>query len=87
MKINDILDRQNGEAINITKNLSLRLSPLRDFNPKNWGCKNCPCNIHGNPNVPCNCCTCNICPNKINENKNKEKIKQRKKRNKRKRRK
>ena len=78
MKINDILDRQNGEAINITKNLSLRLSPLRDFNPKDWGCKNCPCNIHGNPNVPCNCCTCNICPNKINENKNKEKIKQRK---------
>ena len=78
MKINDILDRQNGEAINITKNLSLRLSPLRDFDPRDWGCKNCPCNIHGNPNVPCDCCTCNICPNKIHDNTNKDKIKQRK---------
>jgi len=79
MRINDILDRQNSGQINLTKNLSLRLCPLRDFDPKDWGCKNCPCNIHGNPNVPCNCCTCNICPNKSpNDNTNKEKIKQRK---------
>ena len=79
MKINGILDRQNSDQINITKNLSLRLAPLRDFDPKDWGCKNCPCNIHSNPNVPCDCCTCNICPNKyINDNIRKEKIKQRK---------
>ena len=78
MKINNILDRQNEEPINITKNLSLRLSPLRDFDPKDWGCKNCPCNIHGNPNVPCNCCTCNICPNRKLDETNKSPIKQRK---------
>ena len=82
MAINNILDRQNGEEINLTKNLSLRLCPIRDFDPKDWGCKNCPCNIHSNPNVPCDCCTCNICPNKPNGNNNginnKEKTKQRK---------
>ena len=64
LTINGILDRQNSDHINITKNLSLRLAPLRDFDPRDWGCKNCPCNIHANPNVPCDCCTCNICPNK-----------------------
>jgi Ca2+-binding EF-hand superfamily protein len=78
MKINDILDRQNSEPIKITNNLSLRLSPLRDFDPKDWGCKNCPCNIYGNPNVPCNCCTCNICPNRKIQDANKAPIKQRK---------
>ena len=79
MTINGILDRQNGEQINITKNLSLRLCPLRDFDPKDWGCKNCPCNIHSNPNVPCDCCTCNICPNRARNNENKKEIiKQRK---------
>ena len=80
MTINGILDRQNSDAINITKNLSLRLAPLRDFDPSNWGCKNCPCNIHANPNVPCDCCTCNICPNKdYNDiSLRKEKIKQKK---------
>ena len=80
MTMNGILDRQNSDAINITKNLSLRLAPLRDFEPSNWGCKNCPCNMHSNPNVPCNCCTCDICPNKYNydDEIRKEKIKQRK---------
>ena len=80
MTINGILDRQNSDEINITKNLSLRLAPLRDFDPSNWGCKNCPCNIHANPNVPCNCCTCNICPNRdiIDINRRKEIIKQKK---------
>ena len=80
MKINSILDRQNSEEINLTKNLALRLCPLRDFDPKDWGCKNCPCNIHSNPNVSCDCCTCNICPNKQpnNINNNKERIKQKK---------
>ena len=80
MTINGILDRQNSDAINITKNLSLRLAPLRDFEPSNWGCKNCPCNMHSNPNVPCNCCICDICPNKYNydDEIRKEKIKQRK---------
>ena len=36
--------------------------------------------MHSNPNVPCNCCTCDICPNKYNydEEIRKEKIKQRK---------
>ena len=62
MKISDILDRQNNEEINLTNNLSLRLSPIRDFDPKEWGCRNCPCNIHSNPNVPCDCCSCNVCP-------------------------
>ena len=80
MTLNGILDRQNSDEINITKNLSLRLAPLRDFDPSNWGCKNCPCNIHANPNVPCDCCACNICPNRDNYNDDirKEKIKQKK---------
>ena len=73
MTISGILDRQNTEAINLTDNLSLRLSPIRDFNPKEWGCRNCPCNIHSNPNVPCDCCTCNICPFKTNTNQEKQK--------------
>ena len=77
MKISNILDRQNDEQINLTNNLFLRRPPVRDFDPKEWGCKNCPCNIHGNPNVSCNCCSCNICPNKIKENNKNEKIKQR----------
>ena len=79
MTINGILNRQNSEKINITKNLALSLCPIRDFDPKDWGCKNCPCNIHSNPNVPCNCCSCNICPNKSHDdiNINKERIKQR----------
>ena len=62
MTINRIIDRQNSEEINLTDNLSLRLSPIRDFDPKEWGCRNCPCNIHSNPNVSCDCCTCDICP-------------------------
>ena len=73
MTISGILDRQNTEEINLTDNLSLRLSPIRDFNPKEWGCRNCPCNIHSNPNVPCDCCTCNICPFKTNKNQEKQK--------------
>ena len=68
MTISGILDRQNSGEINLTANLSLRLSPIRDFDPKEWGCKNCPCNIHSNPNVPCDCCRCNVCPFKSNEN-------------------
>ena len=76
MTISGILDRQNAEEINLTDNLSLRLSPLRDFDPKEWGCKNCPCNIHSNPNVPCNCCSCNICPFNSNKNTNRTKQKQ-----------
>ena len=65
MTINRIIDRQNSEEINLTDNLSLRLSPIRDFDPKDWGCRNCPCNFHSNPNVSCDCCTCDICPFKI----------------------
>ena len=76
MKISGILDQQKDQEINITNNLFLRKSPYRDFDPKEWGCRNCPCNIHGNPNVPCDCCGCNICPNKTEENDNIEKIKQ-----------
>ena len=76
MKISGILDQQKDQEINITNNLFLRKSPYRDFDPKEWGCRNCPCNIHGNPNVPCDCCGCNICPNKTEENDNIEKVKQ-----------
>ena len=76
MTISGILDRQNAEEINLTDNLSLRLSPIRDFSPKEWGCRNCPCNIHANPNVACDCCTCDICPFKSNRNINPEKQKQ-----------
>ena len=75
MKVSGILDQQNEEQINLTNNLFLRKSPIRDFDPKEWGCKNCPCNIHGNPNIICDCCSCNICPNRQTET-NKEKIKQ-----------
>ena len=74
MTISGILDRQNAEEILLTDNLSLRLSPIRDFDPKEWGCKNCSCNIHSNPNVPCNCCSCNVCP--FNSNKNASPTKQ-----------
>ena len=77
MKVSGILDQQNEEEINLTNNLSLRKSPVRDFDPKEWGCRNCPCNIHGNPNIPCDCCGCMICPNKQEEIVSKEKIKQR----------
>ena len=76
MKISGILDQQNEEEINLTNNLFLRRSPIRDFDPKEWGCRNCPCNIHGNPNVPCDCCGCMICPNKKDEIVEKERIKQ-----------
>ena len=75
MKVSGILDQQNEEQINLTNNLFLRKPPIRDFDPKEWGCRNCPCNIHGNPNVICDCCSCNICPNRQEET-NKEKIKQ-----------
>ena len=78
MTLSGILDRQNSEEINLTNNLSLRLSPIRDFDPKDWGCRNCPCNIHSNPNVPCDCCTCNVCPFKDNNSQNQEKQKQKK---------
>ena len=78
MKLNDILNQQNEEEIKLTKNLCLRKSPIRDFEPKDWGCKNCPCNIHGNPNVSCDCCNCNICPNNSEiHNNDKINIKQR----------
>ena len=77
MKVSGILDQQNEEEINLTNNLFLRKSPVRDFDPKEWGCRNCPCNIHGNPNVPCDCCGCVICPNKQEEIVSNEKIKQR----------
>jgi Ca2+-binding EF-hand superfamily protein len=77
MKVSGILDQQNEEEINLTNNLFLRKSPVRDFDPKEWGCRNCPCNIHGNPNVPCDCCGCMICPNKQEEIVSNEKIKQR----------
>ena len=75
MKVSGILDQQNEEQINLTNNLFLRKPPIRDFDPKEWGCRNCPCNIHGNPNVICECCSCNIFPNRQEET-NKEKIKQ-----------
>ena len=79
MTISGILDRQNSEEINLTNNLSLRLSPIRDFDPKDWGCRNCPCNIHSNPYVPCDCCSCNVCPFKSNNsNQDQEKKKQKK---------
>ena len=77
MKVSGILDQQNEEEINLTNNLFLRKSPVRDFDPKEWGCRNCPCNIHGNPNIPCDCCGCMICPNRQEEIVSKEKIKQR----------
>ena len=77
MTISGIIDRQNSEEINLTDNLSLRLSPIRDFDPKDWGCRNCPCNIHSNPNVSCDCCTCDICPFKKDSNQEKQKQKQR----------
>ena len=77
MTLSGILDKQNSQEINITGNLSLRLCPIRDFTPRDWGCKNCPCNIHSNPNVSCDCCTCNVCPFKSKENKNGGKVKQR----------
>jgi len=77
MKVSDILNRQNEEEINLTNNLFLRKPPVRDFDPKEWGCRSCPCNIHGNPNVICNCCGCNICPNNQEKYNNKENIKQR----------
>ena len=77
MKVSGILDQQNEVEINLTNNLFLRKSPVRDFDPKEWGCRNCPCNIHGNPNIPCDCCGCMICPNKQEEIVSKEKIKQR----------
>jgi hypothetical protein len=77
--ISGILDRQNSEEINLTNNLSLRLSPIRDFDPKDWGCRNCPCNIHSNPYVSCDCCSCNVCPFKSNNsNQDQEKKKQKK---------
>ena len=75
MTISGILDRQNAGEINLTDNLSLRLSPQRDFDPKEWGCKNCACNIHANPNVKCDCCTCDICPFKHNNSANPERQK------------
>ena len=68
MTINGILDRQKSEEIYLTDNLSLRPGPIRDFAPKEWGCRNCPCNSHSNPNVPCNCCSCNVCPYKSQKN-------------------
>ena len=76
LTISGILDRQNAEEINITDNLSLRLSPIRDFHPKEWGCQNCPCNFHSNPNVSCDCCSCNVCPFNSNKNTNTERQKQ-----------
>ena len=78
MTISGIMDRQKEGAINITNNLSLILSPIRDFDPKDWGCRTCPCNIHSNPNVSCDCCSCNVCPFTSNQTKNPEKQKQRK---------
>ena len=77
MTISGILDRQNAGEINLTNNLSLRPNTIRDFDPKTWGCKNCPCNIHSNPNVSCDCCSCNVCPFKTNSNSNTVKQKQR----------
>ena len=76
MTISGILDRQNSGEINLTNNLSLRPGPIRDFNPKDWGCRNCPCNIHSNPNVSCDCCTCDLCPFKSNKTNNSRKQKQ-----------
>ena len=70
MTISGILDRQNSGEINLTDNLSLRPGPIRDFEPKNWGCKNCSCNNHSNPYVSCDCCQCNICPFKSSRNLN-----------------
>ena len=58
-------------------NLSLRLSPIRDFDPKEWGCRNCPCNIHSNPYVSCDCCSCDICPLGTNKNVNSGKKRER----------
>ena len=74
MKLSGILNQQDEEEINLTNNLFLRKSPIRDFDPKDWGCKNCACNIHGNPNIPCDCCTCNICPNKTEIQNNSNKV-------------
>ena len=78
MTISGIIDRQNSEGINITKNLSLTLSPIRDFDPKEWGCRDCPCNIHSNPNVSCDCCVCDLCPDK-SKNKDEQTGKQKQK--------
>ena len=69
MTISSILDWQNVEEINLSYNSSLRLSPLRDCDPKEWECKNCP-------NVPCNCCSCNVCPFNSNKNTSLTKLKQ-----------
>jgi len=77
LKMSDILDRQNSEEIKLTDNLSLRLSPIRDFDPKEWGCRNCPCNIHSNPYVSCDCCSCDICPLGTNKNVNSGKKRER----------
>ena len=76
MKISGILNQQNEEEINLTNNLFLRKSSKRDFEPREWGCRNCPCTIHGNPNIKCDCCGCVLCPNKQEEIYDKEKIKQ-----------
>ena len=76
MKISGILNQQNEEEINLTNNLFLRKSPKRDFEPREWGCRNCPCTIHANPNIKCDCCGCVLCPNKQEEIYDKEKIKQ-----------
>ena len=76
MTISGIIDRQNSQEYNLTDNLSLRLSPIRDFDPKEWGCRNCPCNIHSNPNVSCDCCSCDICPFKSNKIEKNEKVRQ-----------
>ena len=76
MTISGIMDRQNSQEYNLTDNLSLKLSPIRDFDPKEWGCRNCPCNIHSNPNVSCDCCSCDICPFKSNKTEKNDKAKQ-----------
>ena len=76
MTISGIIDRQNSQEFNLTDNLSLRLSPIRDFDPKEWGCRNCPCNIHSNPYVSCDCCSCDICPHKSNKIEKNEKMRQ-----------
>ena len=68
MTISRIIDRQNAGEMYLTDNLCLRPNIIRDFDPKEWGCKNCPCNIHSNPNVPCDCCYCNVCPFDSNKN-------------------
>ena len=64
-KLSEIMNRQKEKGINLTDNLALENSPRRDFDPREWGCISCECNIHGNPNVPCNCCQCNLCPYEV----------------------